>query len=369
MGSRQSSVSPSWPEGEGTSVSFGCTSTTFNRFAPAVIGRDAPSPVMSHGSALWLWRTGWEPVRRLGDEEAAEALARPPSRAAVDSLRGDALYPQDKPLHVFVDEASNRRVLAAVTAHAVPARCDLPRLDVVEAAHPLSGRTVLSVSPAVSWAQVATSLAVPRAREIAWELTGTYRIDPAESLGLAERKPLASVADCRHAAAVLAGGGVPWRVRARLAGVLDGAASPMEGRVGCLLVAGRRCGGYGLPRPRLNARIDLEGDERRLAGSAFLRPDYLWEPEGTVLEYDSDAAHFDDGGQRARHDAHKRNVYEGRGWSHFALTRDQLMNPAAMDGFVRSLAKALGARPWKPSNDELDRRQRLRDELFGVPAA
>lgn len=312
---------------------------------------------------------GWEPVRRLEPEEAAETLARPPSKADVDALRTDAVYPVDKPLHILVDGAENRRVLAAATSHVVPAKCDLARLEVVEVADPKSGCSVLSVSPAMSWAQVAASLPVARAREIAWELTGTYRIDPSAPLGLAEREPLTSASACLHAATILAGGGVPWRIKARLTGVLDEVASPMEGRVGCLLATGRRSGGYGLPKPRLNARIDLEDDERRLVRSTFLRPDYLWEQEGVVLEYDSDAVHFDDGAQRARHDAHKRNVYEGRGWSHFALTRDQLMDPPAMDGLVRTLAKALGMRPCKPSDAELFRRQELRNELFGTPSS
>lgn len=322
--------------------------------------------MVSHRSALWLWRHGWHPVRRIGPEEAKVLLGTPPSRDEVDRALCATGHPDDRPLDVLVGADGLRRRLSAVTSHMLPvATAPWPGL-LVEVRSPDGGSPLVAVAPETSWAQTAGYLGVRAAREAAWELTGTFRVDPDAPFGLAERRPLTSVQQCREAAALLTGGTVPKPIERTLQGVLDEAASPAEGRVACLMTLSRRRGGYDLPKPLLNPNVILNDDERFLVGTASVRPDFLWPEAGVVLEYDSDSAHFDnDAAARARHDAHKRNLYESRGWRHLSLTRDQLMDPGACDRVMGWLASALDKRVEPPSESILAARRTLRRELFG----
>ncbi|MEY8437612.1 hypothetical protein AAK967_07695 [Atopobiaceae bacterium 24-176] len=319
-------------------------------------------PVVSHQSALWLWREGWTPARRLGDAEVRQRLETPVRNADVCRLREAVSYPEELPVHILCGSQGARRRLRLAQCHVVPAACSLP-VPLVEAASPQGDKTVAAVAPEVSWAQVALKAGVAVARELAWELTGTYRADPRAPFGLDERPPLATVASLMDAAVLLRGGRYPMHVRRMLNGVWDRAASPMEGRLACLMTLPRRCGGYGIPIPDINVSLELEPEEASLVGSRAIVPDFFWKDAGLALEYDSDAVHGSD--VVADHDARKRRVYEARGITGLSLTRQQVMDPVACDTFMDDVRRRLGMDSELPLAYVYRRRARLRHELFG----
>lgn len=330
------------------------------------IGDKRPSsgearPVVSHQSALWLWREGWTPVRRLDGAEAEEWLGAVVHDEDVRRLRRSVAYPDGFPMHILCGSQGLRRRLKLAQCHVVPGACQAP-VPLVEAVSPQGGLAALAVAPEISWAQVALKAGAVVARELAWELTGTFRPDPSAPFGLDERQPLATVARLMDAAVLLRGGRFPMHVRRMLNGVCDRAASPTEGRIACLMTLPRRCGGHGIPAPDINVSLKLAPEEATLVGGRAIVPVFFWKDAGLALEYDSDAVHGND--LAAVHDEQKRSVYAALGITSLSLTREVLMDPAACDEFMDVVRKHLGMDPELPLAGVRRKRAQLRRDLL-----
>lgn len=231
-------------------------------------------------------------------------------------------------------------------------------------------------SPEVVFLELATALSQVRLLRAGFELCGTYSTGSYERTlggetgpdmpgGLARRLPLTTSERLRDHLGRIAGrphglGAAVWAAGR----VLDRSASPAETSSALLLCLPRRLGGYGLPRPQLNRRVDVPEPLQPMVGKRYLVCDLYWEGARLDVEYDSDTHHLDS--LRAAADARRRNALESLGIGLVSLTTRHLYDAGLFDKAARQMARALGSRQRdRGAYDWEGRRSRLRAELLG----
>lgn len=197
---------------------------------------------------------------------------------------------------------------------------------------------------------------------LACEFAGGYRLgslgDPAVRYSC---KPVMGARTLRELLA-----GVGPNPAARRAGVvadlmLEGSASPMETALALMLTLPVDFGGFGIAKPRLNARIRLDEAE---SGLQSVKPDYLWPEARLALEYDSAEFHAEKGAVLAARDAARANALAVAG---YRVLRVATRNVSTLEGvslLARQIAALLGARLEEPDELQWQRRRRLFIDLL-----
>lgn len=188
-----------------------------------------------------------------------------------------------------------------------------------------AGDNVYIATPKLAFLQLADTLSVPELVLLGLELCGTYVSEDGE---FSRDKPLASVCELREYVGCHDGARGARKAREALRFIADGSASPRESQLFVLLCLSQKWGGYGLPAPMLNARIDLTSQQRRVAGRGHLRCDLFWSDAQLAVEYDSDAFHT--GSTKINGDSLRRNVLRSAGVSVIDVTNGQLKKAEAL---------------------------------------
>jgi len=128
--------------------------------------------------------------------------------------------------------------------------------------------------------------------------------------------------------------------------IADGSASPMETILFMLLTLPHKLGGFELPAPELNKRIDLKTTVKQRAKhvseKTFYICDLFWPKANLAVEYDSDIYHT--GADRIAKDAKKRLDLEARGITPITVTSSQIRNAIEFENLAGALAKKLNKR-------------------------
>lgn len=193
------------------------------------------------------------------------------------------------------------------------------------------------------------------------ELTGFYVL---ATEGLLAAPPLVTVESigehcerlrtCRRAAGHRMPRGVAEAARVCALG-LDGAASPAEAALAYLLCLPRELGGYGLPRPELNRKIEV-------GGKPYVC-DLLWNDGACLLEYQG-GLHLGKG--RSAADMQKGNALRGAGCTLLEASRADIGSLSATDRLAGLLADALGCELASWSAEERAAQISLRSELLSA---
>lgn len=292
---------------------------------------------------------------RSSYEMTGIALRRKTSRADIERARAFGF--DDEPLHAVVPDSSSRFRCKGVVCHVCS--MSLPRGSLVS----LDDGLVVA-SPALAFLHMAESLSVEELAVVGSTLCGRYRMSGEGLMGSRRRLESAT----RLAAFVGRAAGVRGAQKARraLRFVVDDSASPMETALALLLCLPVSLGGYGLPRPVMNMRIDAAEYGCDMTGSLrvprFFKGDLCWPEAKLCVEYDSDAHHT--GSERIAHDSWRRGELELTGFMVVTVTRRQLYDRAAMDRLVRLLAKRLGLRIRRREEGYEERHRSLRRMLL-----
>jgi len=125
--------------------------------------------------------------------------------------------------------------------------------------------------------------------------------------------------------------------------IADGSASPMETILAILLTLPYRYGGYGLPLPELNGRIDPEKGAGPFAGRDFYRGDLVWRGARTIAEYNSDLEH----GNRRQisSDAIRQSDLALCGFTVVIVTNEQIRSMKLLDKVARQIMAGIGKEP------------------------
>lgn len=152
--------------------------------------------------------------------------------------------------------------------------------------------------------------------------------------------------------------------------ITDGSGSPMETKLYMLLTLSHKLGGYGLPMPKLNKRIDPgKAARHRLQGKGkpYYKCDLFWPETNLAVEYDSKTYHTNE--ERIMEDAKRRRELDAIGIGVETVTGSQILSATEFEIVARQIARKLckQLRYWNPQNKKKQRE--LRRQLLGLTGA
>lgn len=317
------------------------------------------------------YESAYEFWRRADDSRGSALCAsrvRSSHRLRVVDAKGRATRPEigdvlfrglfDAPLHIMASSLETRSRCSDVICHVCPATYLKGSFVALE-------KDVVVVSPALSFLQMAESFPLETLVVAGMELCGRYAVS--REGAISSRCPLTSASRLRRFVGQAEGMRGVKKARRALRFVMDDSASPMETSLALLLSMPHSLGGYGLPRPVMNLRIDAVAFDKCMVGhcaeSRFFRGDLCWPQAKLCVEYDSDAYHT--GADRIAHDSWRRTELHLAGFSVVTITRGQLYDVSSMDRVARLLAKQLGVRARRKDALFAERQRSLREALLG----
>ncbi len=278
-----------------------------------------------------------------------------PSKKDVDALvdlMPEMLAP---PFHLLFPDRDSRCTDDRVICHTCTV--SLPEGSFVKI-----GPSVFMASPELCYVQLSTSMSFPAYVQLGYELCGEYRL----RYGIAGKASDARAITSTRALGVFLRKTPRMKgsknARRALAFLCNGSKSPMETDIAILLCFPIRMGGYGLSKPLLNQRYDVEKNRRSILPQAHFALDLYWPASKIGLEYDSRERHS--GTLAIAHDAIRRNGIEHCGIRVVTMTPQQAMDPIEFDRIGQILSQETGKRPYSATRDWTGKRTELRNTLF-----
>jgi len=267
--------------------------------------------------------------------------AKPPDTTSIQKalIRGIPA-----PLDVAVKVPEARRESQITKPHVMS--CHLPEGCFVEA-----GGGVFVSSPELCFFQMARELSLIRLIELGFEFCGTYslaaeytiRTNPvAAKVGLNVRRSLTTKKKLLAFSSRIKGERGTAKALRALRYISDGSASPMETILVMFLSLPCKLGGYGLPMPELNARIDPVKAAKKSASKDYYFCDLYWPDANVPVEYDSDTHHT--GAERIASDNKRRNSLTVAGVNVITVTNQLIRNRKELEKVAKQLAAITGKR-------------------------
>lgn len=285
-----------------------------------------------------------------------------PTAQEMNSAAEGLLAFAPRPLHVLVPAKGAANCLDGVVCHV--RSLPLPSGSFVRV-----DENMLISSPELCFAQMAGTLFLPLLVRLGFELCGLYALRP--DGGVDYWRPLPPTTVAAISAYLDACCRVPGAREARkaLRFVATASGSPMETVLACMLCLPARFGGYGMPLPLMNYRIERNRDKGADSslgaggrGSYYLC-DLYWPQAKLDVECDSDLAHTGSG--RIAYDAARRNELAALGITTITVTRGQIRSPEKFEETAAQIAHFLGFRLRKDRSWSLEDHAKLLGLLMG----
>lgn len=317
-----------------------------------------PRLYISHGSALFYWRTN-PPIYVLDGLKQKNRKPRdcPKSIEAVQALPLSEKEFGPDPIDVLVSPGEPRAGRPRLKHHLQRAKLPINTLC------PLySGIHV--ASPELCLVQMCATRTFVEALEIGMELCGTYALRP-EGIEDSAVRSYTLINAATFAKHVNAWKDLHGLAAARRAAryLLNGSASPMETKLYLLLCLPQKYGGYNLGKPEFNVDVEVPQQMRKSLKQKVVRPDLFWRNEKVVVEYDG--AYHDDKRQAAR-DALRKSVFESMGYTVYTFKRWHVYDNAVFAEMVESMASKLGKRIRPLTKKQALARSSLRGQLLST---
>ena len=317
---------------------------------------------LSHYSALNYWREHFPLDSELGSPVRVTGTESCSSRKS--DVRGsipEEFITEGRPVDVIVFNESERRRSKDVACHVW--NTTLPEGSFYRA------RGEFVSSPEFMFLQMASELSLEQLIALGCELCGSYVLLPrsvARPGALDETpsrtSPLTSTS--RIGKYLECAGKVNGKARASraLKYVIDGSRSPMETMVYLLLCLPVKLGGYGLPRPEMNARIKLNEEARAIARKRYCEGDICWPNAKPPLdiEYHGEV-HV--GAAQMKSDVGRELGIEHMGWRVVTITSPQVFDESRFEIVAVDVAAAIGKRLRPVAFEAAQQRAFLRHQL------
>lgn len=258
-----------------------------------------------------------------------------PTDEEVRLARGKFLRGLDLPLDVLVPRASLRNDSRV-------RRCHVWGGPIPTGAFARVGAGVYVAAPEFVFVQFARVLTVPQLVRLGFEQCGGYATSLCGTSAASRCLPATtSSAIARFAGRI---DGAPGVGKARRAArcVADRSGSPMETVLVCLLCLPRTMGGYGLPFPAMNKRIDVPAGQRAMLGRSWLACDAYWPERNYAIEYDGRLYHR--GAANVARDYVRSNSLALLGISTTLCTARDIFDETRFDHLAHQVARGLGVR-------------------------
>lgn len=291
--------------------------------------------VLSHATALDFWRLKrYSSLACVRPRGLSNLPQRGPSDEDVDMIKVRVGWVFETPLHVLVSSSGNRARGKHVACHVCGA--PLPEGSLVKVTD-----GIYVCSPELCFQQLASACSFPKLVEVGFEFCGSYSRYPRRT-GFYKRVPLANVNAMSLFFKRMSGTKGNVVATKALRYVIDGSWSPMEAAMVMLLCFPISKGGYGLPKPLMNHRINVPPNARRLTTKKFFVCDAYWPTAKLDVEYDSNEHHLKR--KEKANDSARLNALSAMGISVCVVTWDQMAVRSSMDEVASSIARRLGKR-------------------------
>lgn len=275
--------------------------------------------------------------KKIRDQGAARS-----SSQEIESLRQGLLASVSTPLHVLVPEAGMRGSAKGVFYHTCSA-------NLAAGSFVRINDRIFITSPELTFIQMARLLPFHELIKFGYELCSTYAISTDGTTSYGRELPTTTVRAIKMYAENASG--LPGAITARkaLRHVANASGSPMETMLAMMLCLPVRLGGFGLPLPQMNYRINAQHNKKFSTGKRYYLCDLYWPDARLCIEYDSDLEHT--GAKRIAQDAQRRNDLANQGITVIVATRQQVTNAKRLEQLARQAAKHLkkrirGNRGW-----------------------
>lgn len=275
-----------------------------------------------------LLGTRTSPLPDRQGESAATAGSASPDDTADSMLAG-------KPIDLLVPEGAARRNTLARVCHVwsgpVPYGAFVPL-----------GKGMYLSTPEFLFVQLAAQLDMPRLMLLGFELCGFYATERGGCPSQKRCQPLTSPDRLRGFVEGIDGARGVKRARRSVRFAVGGSGSPMESAMVALACMPRAYGGYGLPLPQMNPRIDVPLPQRELLGRTWVACDAFWPAARFALEYDGREDH--EGSANVARDHARANDLMTLGIAVETVDAATLYDLHRFDKVVRKAAKRIGYR-------------------------
>lgn len=322
---------------------------------------------LSHNTALAYWRYHFPLDSELGlPAHVSDAEECASSKADVLGSIPEEFVIPDHPVDVMVFNDAYRRRSNNVECHAW--QTFLPNNAFYRV------RGVYVSSPEFVFLQMALTLPIEQLIALGCELCGQYVMLPEgfKHPGSLDEMPkrLCPLTSTSNISTFLeAVGKVKGKAKAKraLKYVVDGSRSPMETMVYMLLCLPVLLGGYGLPKPEMNATIQLDDEARAIAHRSYCLGDLCWPDYKLDVEYHG-KVHV--GAMQMKSDIGRELGIEHMGWQVVTITSPQVLDPGQFETVVKEVAakmrKRLRASVFQATAQRNTLRQLLEQWMLGA---
>ena len=287
----------------------------------------------------------------FGGSRTSDAFACRASARDVQALRSDVLAFASDPVHVLVPGRSAAHAMRGAACHVRSAA--LPNGSLVRALGNL-----LICSPELCFLQMASTMPFHRLVKLGYELCALYTLQPDGAAGYGRPLPPTTVRAMERYLERCTGMHGAATARKALRHVAVASGSPMETALAIALCLPLRLGGYGLPLPRMNYRIEARRSDQSTSDKRYYLCDLFWPEANVAIEYDSDLEHT--GPARIAEDAQRRNDLTSLGITTITATRGQVMDTEKLSRIAHQVGAMLNVR----IRDERGLNPREREQLL-----
>ena len=136
--------------------------------------------------------------------------------------------------------------------------------------------------------------------------------------------------------------------------VVDGSASIRESMLEMIMCLPPRLGGYGLPQPKMNWRVDFSEHARIIAKQDFARCDLCWPEFKLDVEYNGAFWHTAE--EDAVRDTRRKEALQSMGWEVITVSCDEFEFQSGLYSIICTIAKRLRHRLRTYSDETWQRR-------------
>ena len=317
---------------------------------------------LSHNTALCYWREHFPLDSELGLPARVTGAESCSSRKSdVKGSIPEEFITSGQPVDVLVFNERERRRSKDVTCHAW--KTSLPENSFYRA------RGEFVSSPEFTFLQMAPKLSIEQLVALGCELCGSYVLLPKNvkhpgSLDEMPKRtsPLTNMSKIGEFLEQVGKANGKAKAQRALKYMVEGSRSPMETAVYMLLCLPLKLGGYGLPKPEMNASIQLDEEARAIAQRYHCEGDLCWPDARPPLdiEYHGEV-HV--GAAQMKSDVGRELGIEHMGWRVMTVTSPQVIDEGRFEVVAIDAAEAIGKRLRPAVFEATQQRAFLRHEL------